>query len=69
MQDFEIVYDTYFPRVYGFVLSLCRDAVLAEEIAQSAFIKAFKSYCMRPETLSSPAMRTWSPNTPTADNF
>ena len=36
-------YIEHFQYVYRFVLSLCRDEVLAEEIAQEAFFKAVKS--------------------------
>lgn len=35
--DFEAVYVEHFQVVYRFALSLCRDPVLAEEIAQTCF--------------------------------
>ena len=43
MGDFDSIYSEYFTEVYRFVLSLCRDPVLAEEITQEAFFKALKS--------------------------
>lgn len=43
MQDFDRVYSEYFSEVYKFVLSLCQDAALAEEITQEVFFKALKS--------------------------
>ncbi len=43
MQDFDQVYAQYFPQVYQFALSLCRDPVLAEELTQETFFKALKS--------------------------
>lgn len=42
MQDFEEIYSANFSVVYGFVLSLCRDSFLAEEITQETFFKALK---------------------------
>ena len=42
MPDFEMVYNRYFQTVYRYLLSLCRDAALAEEITQAAFFKALK---------------------------
>ena len=32
MTDFDRIYERYYPIVYKFTLSLCRDASLAEEI-------------------------------------
>ncbi len=43
MEDFDRVYTKYFSEVYKFVLSLCRNPLLAEEITQEAFFKALKS--------------------------
>lgn len=40
--DFEKVYSDYYDSVYGYVLSLCREETLAEEITQEAFFKALK---------------------------
>ena len=40
---FDEIYVAHFKYVYRFVLSLCRDEILAEEIAQEAFFKAVKS--------------------------
>ena len=42
-EQFDQAYVEHFQYVYRFVLSLCRDEVLAEEIAQEAFFKAVKS--------------------------
>lgn len=42
MPDFETVYRRYFQPVYRYLLSLCRDAVLAEEITQATFFAALK---------------------------
>jgi len=42
MEDFQEVYDQYFTDVYKYVLSLCRDPNLAEEITQETFFKALK---------------------------
>ena len=42
MQDFEEVYAAYYARVFKYVMSLCHDASLAEEITQECFFKAFK---------------------------
>ena len=43
MQDFDKIYTEYFSQVYNFVLSLCRDPDLAEEITQESFFKALKN--------------------------
>ena len=43
MTDFEEVYNTYFPDVYRYVLSLCHNDSEAEEITQDTFFKALKS--------------------------
>ena len=43
MQDFDKIYAEYFGEVYKFVLSLCQNPVLAEEITQEAFFKALKN--------------------------
>ena len=43
MQDFDKIYAEYFSEVYKFVLSLCQDSALAEEITQEAFFKALKN--------------------------
>lgn len=42
MLDYEEVYRNYFQTVYCYLLSLCRDAALAEEITQAAFFAALK---------------------------
>ncbi len=43
MQDFDKMYAEYFSEVYKFVLSLCKNPELAEEITQEAFFKALKN--------------------------
>lgn len=43
MEDFDKIYTEYFPLVYKFVLSLCRNPSLAEEITQETFFKALKN--------------------------
>lgn len=43
MKDFERIYTAYYDVVFRYVLSLCRDAVWAEEITEDAFFKALKS--------------------------
>lgn len=43
MKDFEKIYSEYYDIVFRYVLSLCKDESLAEEITQEAFFKALKS--------------------------
>jgi len=43
VEDFEKIYAEYYPEVYKFVLSLCQNATLAEEITQEVFFKALMS--------------------------
>ena len=43
MQDFDKIYTEYFSQVYKFVLSLCREPDLAEEITQESFFRALKN--------------------------
>ena len=40
--DFEQVYKEHFPNVYKYVLSLCRDEYVAEEVTQETFFKAMQ---------------------------
>lgn len=42
MEDFEAVYNLYFRDVYRYVLSISKNAALAEEITQETFYKALK---------------------------
>lgn len=42
MKEFDRVYTEYFEAVYGYVLRLCHDRALAEEVTQEAFFKALK---------------------------
>lgn len=43
MQDFDKIYSQYFNYVYKFVLALCHDSYIAEEITQETFFKALKN--------------------------
>lgn len=43
MEDYQEIYTLYFQDVYKYMLSLCRDPVIAEEITQETFFKALKS--------------------------
>ncbi|MDO5715768.1 MAG: RNA polymerase sigma factor [Tissierellia bacterium] len=41
--DFEQIYQLYIKEIYLYLLSLCKDSSLAEEIAQETFFKALQS--------------------------
>ncbi|MBR3601524.1 MAG: sigma-70 family RNA polymerase sigma factor [Lachnospiraceae bacterium] len=43
MDEFDRVYAEYFSEVYKFVISLCQNPELAEEITQETFFKALKN--------------------------
>jgi len=43
VQDFDSIYKEYFAYVYKFVVNLCKDPELAEEITQETFFKALKN--------------------------
>ena len=43
MEDFDKIYTEYFSEVYKFVLSLCKNPALAEEVTQETFFKALKN--------------------------
>jgi RNA polymerase sigma-70 factor (ECF subfamily) len=43
LQEFEELYKTYYPQVYRYILKLCRDEMLAEEITQETFFKVLKN--------------------------
>lgn len=43
VDGFDKVYAEYFSEVYKFVISLCQNPVLAEEITQETFFKALKN--------------------------
>ena len=43
MPEFQQVYELYFKDVYKYVLALCRDEHMAEEVTQETFFKALKS--------------------------
>ena len=42
--DFEAIYNEHFFGVYKYILSLCRDASLAEEITQETFYRAMERF-------------------------
>ena len=43
MQEFEELYKAYYPQIYKYILKLCQDELLAEEITQETFFKVLKS--------------------------
>lgn len=43
MEDFDRIYKEYFTQVYKFVLALCHNSDMAEEITQETFFKALKN--------------------------
>ena len=43
MEDFDKIYAEYYSEVYKFVLTLCQNPTLAEDITQESFFKALKS--------------------------
>lgn len=42
MTDFEEIYTEHFSDVYKYILSLCKDEIVAEEITQETFFKAMQ---------------------------
>jgi RNA polymerase sigma-70 factor (ECF subfamily) len=42
VKEFEEIYKLYYPQVYRFVMSLCSNSDLAEEITQETFFRALK---------------------------
>ena len=43
MEEFDKIYAEYYSEVYKFVLALCQNHTLAEEITQESFFKALRS--------------------------
>lgn len=43
MDPFKELYQNCYPRVYGFLLGLCRNTDLSEELTQETFYQAYKS--------------------------
>ena len=41
--DFEALYQTYFMQVYSYLMTLCRDSAMAEELTQETFFKAMNA--------------------------
>ncbi len=44
MSDFELIYTTYFDRVFAFLMKLTRNREIAEELTQETFYQAYKSF-------------------------
>lgn len=44
MNQFELIYNEYFSRIYAFLFKICRNVDLCEELAQETFYQAFKSF-------------------------
>jgi DNA-directed RNA polymerase specialized sigma subunit, sigma24 homolog len=44
MTDFEEIYTEYFSDIYKYVLTLCRNEALAEEVTQETFFKAMRHF-------------------------
>lgn len=42
VDNFQLIYESYFSDVYQYIFSLCKDSSLAEEITQETFFKALK---------------------------
>lgn len=42
--DFKKIYDEHFKDVYHFMLTMCKDQTLAEEITQETFVKALEHF-------------------------
>ena len=42
MEEFETIYNKYYKYVKQYVISLCFDEIIAEDITQEAFLKAFE---------------------------
>ncbi|MBE6082652.1 sigma-70 family RNA polymerase sigma factor [Acidilutibacter cellobiosedens] len=42
MRDFEKIYTEYFSDVYKYVLTICRNGAIAEEVTQETFFKAMR---------------------------
>lgn len=43
MKEFEAIYDAYFSDVYKFILSIAKDAAVAEDVVQETFFKALRN--------------------------
>ena len=52
MEDFDGVYQRYFPQVYRYLCALCRDSGLAEELAQETFVQALEHLNEATQSLS-----------------
>ena len=65
MSEFEAVYADYFPLIYRYAWSLCRNETLAEDLAQETFLKAmrkigsFRGDCKLEVWLCQIAKNTW----------
>lgn len=56
MTEFEIVYRMYFSEVEHYLLALCKDALLSEELTAQVFFRAMKAL---PEFRGDSEIRTW----------
>lgn len=43
MSDFEDIYTAYFDRVFSFLMKLCKERDVAEELTQETFFQAYRS--------------------------
>jgi len=65
VSEFEAVYAEYFPYIYRYAYSLCRNETLAEDLAQETFLKAlkkldsFRGECRLEVWLCQIAKNTW----------
>lgn len=53
MQDFEDIYSTNYVQIYGFLLKLCQDEMLAEELTQETFLRCLRKSSPTEEIVSS----------------
>ncbi|MGN1480519.1 RNA polymerase sigma factor [Porcipelethomonas sp.] len=44
MNDFELLYNEYFSKIYGFAVNLCKNKELAEDITSETFVRAIIHY-------------------------
>lgn len=60
---FDAVFEAYRPRVYGFLLRLCADRTLAEDLLQETFLRLARSVgVLRPDTRLRPYLFTIARN-------
>lgn len=44
MEEFEVIYQEYYQRVYAFLFKMCQDRDLSEELTQESFYQALKNF-------------------------